>query len=192
MPDYSLVSVDVETTGPTPSTGELLSVGAVFLDEDLNLEAPHYTANIALPPIPKMDKDTTDWWKQWPEQWAECSTNCIKIKDAMWKLVEWTTSSVPGKPLFVAWPVGFDWGFINYNLHLHTGDNPFGYSPLCLKNYAAGLLRNPKMLTGTREEAYMPEGWLVKPEDIGLLPHIALNDAIAQAHMIHNIMRWTG
>jgi hypothetical protein len=110
----------------------------------------------------------------------------------MWAFSDWATTTVPGKPLFVAWPVGFDWGFVNNYLHLHTGGNPFGYSPLCLKNYAAGVLRNPEMLMGNREEAHMPDGWLVKPEDIGLLPHVALNDAIAQAHMIRNIMRWTG
>jgi hypothetical protein len=48
------------------------------------------------------------------------------------------------------------------------------------------------MLGGSREEAFMPDGWLVTPESIGLLPHIAINDAIAQAMMIRNIMRYTG
>lgn len=189
---YTLVSVDVETTGPAPGSGELCSIGAVTLDEDLEIGEDRFYVNIEFPEIPKHNADTMKWWKQFPNQWEMHRLSPLTIKDALWRLVEWAELQVPGKPLFVAWPVGFDWSWINTYCHGYTGQNPFGYSPLCLKNYAAGVLRNPSMLMGNREEAFMPEGWLVEPEDIGFIKHHALGDAMAQAHMIQRIMRYTG
>jgi len=191
--EYSLVSVDIETTGPSPSVSEMCSIGAVALDEDYN-RAEVFTVNLEFPPAAahKWDDNTMEWWKQWPEQWEAHRYSPLPVVDAMQMFADWLDEMVEGKPLFVAWPVGFDWGFVNDYFHDYLGRNPFGYSPLCLKNYAAGVLRNPAMLGGSREEAFMPDGWLVTPESIGLLPHIAINDAIAQAMMIRNIMRYTG
>jgi len=196
MADYSLVSVDVETTGPSPSTGELCSIGAIVLDENLEVPYPFddrtFYVNLKFPSVlAKMDADTMKWWKDWPKQWELHRAKAKAPAEAMWAFVAWLEKEVSGKPLFVAWPVGFDWGFINYYFHRYVGKNPFGYSPLCLKNYAAGLLRNPQMLMGSREEASMPEGWLVEPESVGMIKHHALGDAVAQAYMIRNIMRWT-
>jgi ribonuclease T len=194
MTEYSLVSVDIETTGPSPSVSEMCSIGAVYLDADLEIADIYFSANLEFPPAAahKWDDATMDWWKQWPEQWEAHRTNPQPVIEVMQKFADFLDDIVPGRPLFVAWPVGFDWGFVNDYFHDYLGRNPFGYSPLCLKNYAAGVLRNPGMLMGNREEAYMPDGWHISPESLGLLPHIAINDAIAQAHMIRNIMRWTG
>lgn len=192
MTDYSLVSVDIETTGPSPANGWMCSIGAVFLDEDRNVGKSYFSINLVKPDWGRENDDTMAWWKRFPEQWKAHRQGCVSVVLGMREFDNWIHDSVPGKPVFVAWPVGFDWGFINYYCHRYLGFNPFGYSPLCLKNYAAGVLRNPGMLMGTREEAGMPEGWLVTPEDCGLLPHIAINDAVAQAYMIRNIMQYSG
>jgi len=193
MTEYTLVSVDIETTGPAPSVAEMCSIGAVALDDDMETaEAFSVNLEFKTPGDPMVEEGTMRWWKHWPEQWNAHRTDVVQIKDAMWKFTDWLEKIRPSKPLFVAWPVGFDWGFVNYYFHKYVGFNPFGYSPLCLKNYAAGVLRHPGMLGSSREEAFMPDDWLVTPEDIGLVPHIAVNDAIAQAMMIRNIMRYTG
>ena len=189
---FSYVSVDIETTGPSPANSEMCSIGACYLDDDLEIAQDAFAVNLdfVVHNAPYSDPDTMTWWKQFPEQWKAHRENTVSPEAAMDLFVTWLDEVVTYKPVFVAWPVGFDWGFINYYLHKYVGGNPFGYSPMCLKNYAAGLLRKPAMLGGSRSEATMPDDFLVTPESIGRVSHIALDDAIAQAVMLRNILTY--
>jgi hypothetical protein len=182
------ISVDIETTGPTPYNGEILSIGAVPVhDRWKNLKsAPAFSMNLMQVTMAK-SVDTMKWWEQWPLQWSRHRDGQQPPNVAMAQFAKWL-SDITAKPIFVAWPAAFDFGFINYYFWKHCSYNPFGYSPVCLKNFTLGKLNRPKALIGNREEAEMPEGWLVTPEDIGLISHIALDDAIAQGYMLQHVL----
>src|SRR5205814_290344 len=42
----------------------------------------------------------------------------------------------------VAWPVSYDWQWINHYFHRFTGNNPFGYSAIDIKSYLWALSKN--------------------------------------------------
>jgi len=48
--------------------------------------------------------------------------------------------SLPGKPVFVAYPAGFDFLFIYWYLIRFTGESPFEFSAIDIKTYAMALL----------------------------------------------------
>lgn len=188
----AFISVDIETTGPTPCNGEILSIGAVLVHEGyLDLKsAPSFSMNLMQVTMAR-SADTTKWWEQFPLQWNSHREDQETPALAMAQFASWL-SIVSTKPIFVAWPAAFDFAFINYYFWKYCNYNPFGYSPVCLKNFALGRLNKPKALLGNREEAQMPEGWLVTPEEIGLTSHIALDDAIAQGYMLQTILNYQG
>ena len=47
-----------------------------------------------------------------------------------------------GKPVFVAYPAGFDFLFVYWYLIRFTGASPFSHSALDMKTYAMALLRS--------------------------------------------------
>jgi hypothetical protein len=189
MNDYVFVSVDVEYTGPSPANGELLSIGCCTVDaESYEIGRSKFSINLKTP-FGLEDPNTMQWWQTQPKAWEIHRQEQVNPVVAMPLWLEWL-ESLQAKPIFVAWPVGADWNFTNYYLWQITGQNPFGYSPMCLKNYALGVLRRPQGLLGNREEAQMPDNFVVTPESLGLTSHIALDDAIAQAHMLVNILQY--
>ena len=191
--DPTFISVDLEYTGQSPADGEICSIGAIPLvnnfssyepDEDntfyVNLEFEH-------PKVFRSNPETMDWWAQFPQQWEEHRANTVPILQGIRAFAEWA-KTVSTKPIFVAWPAAADWQFVNYYMYKYLGENPFGYSPVCIKNFALGVLHKPLALLGHREEAHMPDSWLIEPEQLGLRSHIALDDAIAQAYMLRQIL----
>jgi len=47
------------------------------------------------------------WWKTQPDAWAACRKDLQKPEIALPAYVEWV-EALPGKPVFVAYPAGFD------------------------------------------------------------------------------------
>jgi hypothetical protein len=184
-PPTVVVSVDIETTGPSPAVGSMLSVGAVAYDED-GAELGDYYATllevghgglVGSPPAPR-DADTMRWWSQWPDRWEDATRSPRYPTVVMREFAAWV-EALPGRPVFLAWPAGFDWSFVSYYLWRYVGRNPFGYSPLCLKAFGAGLVDAPEAMLSSREEGYFPADWVVTPAR----PHHALDDARAQGEM---------
>lgn len=209
MPDI-WVSVDVETTGPFPGMGELCSIGAVAYHGDTLEELDQLY--IRVDPASRFDKllvprgftrqqaldswlwggDTRQWWEQ---QEAEVLAEALypdrprmSFPVAGRTLHDWLRG-LPGKPVFVAHPAGFDWAWINYLLlanHLLPGmsvmeANPFGYRPACLRalSWAQG--------DGTEwsvDRASLPEF-----HHESEVPHHALHDAIAQGKTMVKVLQ---
>lgn len=46
---------------------------------------------------------------------------------------------LPGKIIFVAYPLAFDYPFVNYYLNKFAGRNPFGFAAIDIRSYAMGL-----------------------------------------------------
>ena len=99
----------------------------------------------------------------------------------MARYVRWIRS-LPGRPVFVAYPAGFDFLFVYWYLMRFVGESPFSHSALDMKSFAMALLGK-----GYRESTKrnMPKTWF------DALPHthIALDDAIEQGALFCNMLQ---
>jgi hypothetical protein len=121
------------------------------------------------------------WWKGNASAWEACRENLEAPDAAMARYLAWV-KALPGKPVFVAYPAGFDFLFVYWYLLRFAGESPFSHSALDIKSYAMAMLR-----TGYRDatKRNMPKRWF---DD---LPHthVALDDAIEQGALFCNMLR---
>jgi hypothetical protein len=89
---------------------------------------------------------------------------------------------LPGRPVFVGYPVVFDFGFVGWYLARFAGDNPFGFSALDVKSFAMAVLGVEFRQTTKR---HMPRAWFDPA-----LPHthVALEDALEQGALFINLL----
>jgi hypothetical protein len=173
------VSTDVETDGPIPGPNSMLSFGsAVYLADKTLLST--FSANLETLPGASGDPKTLAWWKTQPEAWEACRESPLPPEVAMKQYISWL-KELPGKPVFVAYPAGFDFTFIYWYLIRFTGESPFSHSALDMKTYAMAKLRLPFRESTKRN---MPKSWF---DD---LPHThkALDDAIEQGALFCNML----
>ncbi len=128
MEQETWISVDVETSGPTPSTGSLIAIGACLVDR------PEVAVELLLRPDPSLP-------------WSEEAAAVHGLDPAMLELAgqdpaaataafdAWVASVVPAgsRPVFVALNAPFDWMFVADAAWRHLGRNPFGVSALDIK-----------------------------------------------------------
>lgn len=174
------ISTDVETDGPIPGPHSMLSFGSAAYDADKTLIST-YSANLETLPGAAADPKTAAWWQTQPEAWAACRTNLEAPEAAMQRYVAWI-KTLPGRPVFVAYPAGFDFLFVYWYLIRFTGASPFSHSALDIKSYAMAMLK-----TGYRDSTKrnMPTKWF------DALPHnhVALDDAIEQGALFCNMLK---
>ena len=164
-----LISVDIEASGPSPSTGSLLSIGACVVDD------PRVAIYIELKPLPD---------RAWDEGAARVhqlnrehlEESGLEPEDAMADFETWIAEASSGsRPVFVGFNAPFDWMFVADYFWRYIGRNPFGVSALDLKSYYMGV-ENVQRWDLTRRTAV--------DERLGLAPdhsHHALEDARGQA-----------
>src|SRR4051812_1711085 len=173
------VSTDVETDGPIPGPHSMLSFGSAAYTADKQLVAT-FEANLHTLPDAKGHPETMAWWQTQPEAWAECRHDLRDPTEVMRAYVAWL-KALPGKPVFVGYPAGFDFLFVYWYLIRFAGESPFSFSALDIKTFAMATLG-----TSFRETAKkrMPKRWF---DD---LPHThkALDDAIEQGALFCNIL----
>jgi hypothetical protein len=174
------ISTDVETDGPIPGPHSMLSLGSAAYTADKQLLST-FTANLktldGATPHPK----TAAWWATQPEAWAACRSHQEAPEHAMRRYVSWL-KTLPGKPVFVAYPAGFDFLFVYWYLMRFIGESPFSHSALDIKTFAMALLKTDYRASTKRQ---MPKHWF---DD---LPHshIALDDAIEQGALFCNMLK---
>src|ERR671910_89003 len=105
--------------------------------------------------------DTLRWWQSQPEAWAACRRDARDPADVMPEYVRWV-EGLPGRPVFVAYPAGFDFLFVYWYLIRFAGESPFSHSALDIKTYAMALLGREYRESTKRN---MPREWFDK------LPH---------------------
>jgi hypothetical protein len=173
------VSTDVETDGPIPGPHSMLSFGSAALTRDKRLVAT-FEANLETLPGATGHPDTMTWWQTQPEAWAAHRENLRDPAEAMPAFVAWL-KGLPGKPVFVGYPAGFDFLFVYWYLIRFAGESPFSFSALDIKSYAMAVLGTDYRATMKRN---MPKDWFDK------LPHMhkALDDAIGQGALFCNIL----
>lgn len=179
MPEI-YVSVDIETDGPIPGRHSILSLGAAAFTEH-GAEAGRFSANFEAIPGFTPNPQTMKWWKTQPDAWAACRTKLQAPEVAMGGFVRWV-HSLPGRPVFVAYPAAFDFPFVQHYLNEFVGENPFGYAVIDIKTYAMALLRRPYHASG---KSAMPRAWI----DPAPHTHVALDDAVEQGRLFCNLLR---
>jgi hypothetical protein len=173
------VSTDVETDGPIPGPHSLLSFASAAYLPDKTLIGT-FTANLETLPDAMPDPGTRAWWEQRPDAYAATRTDLEDPATAMRRYVVWL-KQLPGRPVFVAYPAGFDFLFVYWYLIHFAGESPFSFSALDVKTYAMALLRTEYREAVKRR---MPRRWFDP------LPHthIALDDALEQGALFCNML----
>jgi hypothetical protein len=174
------VSTDVETDGPIPGPHSMLSFASAAYLADKTLVST-FSANLETLEGASGHPSTMEWWAKNPEAWAACRANVESATSAMPRYVAWL-KTLPGRPVFVAYPAGFDFLFVYWYLMRFAGESPFSHSALDIKTYAMAMLKK-----GYRDatKRNMPKRWF---DD---LPHthVALDDAIEQGALFCNMLR---
>ena len=176
------ISVDVETSGPTPGTGSLLSIGACLVDD------PDIGFEVRLRPDPALP------WSVEAEAVHLLSREQL-LRDglepaaATEALVAWVERVVPAghRPVLVALNAPFDWMFVADCCWRHLGRNPFGTSAIDLKALYLGRHLG-------EVEGWADTGRLRMLDRYPVdLPHLheALADAREQAYLCRAILRGT-
>lgn len=180
MANEIYVSTDVEADGPIPGPNSMLSFASAAFRISGELVST-FSANLELLPGASADPETQTWWKSQPEAWAACRTGCRPPEVAIPAYVEWLRS-LPGKPIFVGYPVAYDFMFVYWYLIRFTGQSPFSHSALDIKTAAMVALDVPYCDVSKRN---MPRSWF------GDQPHthVALDDAIGQGVLFCNILK---
>jgi hypothetical protein len=177
------VSTDVEADGPIPGPHSMLSFASAAYQPDKKLLGT-FAANLVTLPGAAGDPKTMAWWKSEPEAWAACRKAAQPPEKVMRDYLAWL-KSLPGKPVFVAYPAAYDFMFVYWYLIRFTGQSPFSHSALDIKTYAMAMLKK-----GYRESVKrnMPKRWFDK------LPHthLALDDAIEQGALFCNMLAENG
>lgn len=173
-----MISIDVETSGPTPAEHALLSLGACLVDDpatgfyiELQPERPGYTDDALA--VSGLDL-------------AELARTGTPADQAMRQFVDWV-AEVAGntRPVFVGHNACFDWMFVAECLHRHLGENPFGHSAIDMKSLFMGVARTTWSRT-TLADVARRYGKTVE------LPHHALADARIQAELFREILAEIG
>jgi hypothetical protein len=179
MPEI-YISTDVEADGPFPGPYSMLSFGSAAYLADKRLLST-FSANLETLPGASAHPKTAAWWETQPAAWAACRKDPEDPAIVMPRYVAWL-ESLPGRPVFVAYPAGFDFMFINWYLMRFAGESPFGHGALDIKTYAMAMLKS-----GYRDNTKqtLPRHWF---DD---LPHthIALDDAIEQGALFCNMLK---
>ncbi len=173
------VSTDVEADGPIPGPHSMLSFASAAFWPDKTLIAT-FEANLTLLPAAEPDPKTMAWWRGQPEAWAACRANPREPADVMPEYVAWV-KSLPGRPVFVAYPAAYDFMFVYWYLIRFAGESPFSHSALDIKTYAMTLLGTDYRDSVKRN---MPARWFDN------LPHthVALDDARGQGALFCNML----
>lgn len=173
------VSTDVEADGPIPGPHSMLSFASAAYTADKQLIGT-FSANLELLPDAKGHPLTMKWWKTEPEAWETCRQDLRDPAEALKDYVKWV-KKLPGKPVFVAFPVGFDFTFMFWYMMRFTGESPFSWSALDMKTFAMALSGLPyrKCI-----KPKLPKEWF---DD---LPHthVALDDALEQGALFCNML----
>jgi ribonuclease T len=183
MPTETWVSVDVETSGPSPHTGSLLAIGACLVaDEEHGIE-------LLLRPEPD---------RPWTAEAAAVhgldrailERDGLEPAEAMRAFERWLAEVVPAgsRPVFVALNAPFDWMWVADAFWRWLGRNPFGPSALDVKALYLGRHLPEVDRWGETGRVRMLERYPVHLPH----PHTALADAREQAVLVRRIVEAAG
>ncbi|MEE9159052.1 MAG: 3'-5' exoribonuclease [Gammaproteobacteria bacterium] len=173
------VSTDCETDGPIPGPHSMLSFASAAFQPDGTLVST-FSANLNVLPGASGHPETMKWWQGQPTAWEACRKDTRPPEKVMPEYRAWL-EALPARPVFIAYPAGFDFTFVYWYLMRFTGKSPFSHSALDIKTYAMALLRKDYRSSVKRA---MPKRWFSKRPH----SHVALDDAIEQGELFCNML----
>jgi DNA polymerase III epsilon subunit-like protein len=180
--DEAWISVDVETSGPTPGTGSLIAIGACLVDQ------PEVQFEATIAPIPGLawDPDTERIHGLTRERLA---TEGAAPEHAMRSFVDWVkVVAAERRAVFVGFNATFDWMFIADYVERFVGRNPFGTAGLDLKAlYLGRHLGEVRRWSDTTSDRVVQRYGVPLPHT-----HAPLDDALEQADMCRRILADAG
>jgi DNA polymerase III epsilon subunit-like protein len=169
------ISVDVETSGPSPSKHSLLAIGACTIAD------PRQTFYIELKPVSL----TADPQAQAIHglSLAALSETGTEPETAMERLAAWLDQVTPAgsRPVFVAFNAPFDWMFVCDYFHRYLGRNPFGHAALDIKSLFMGITGSTWSGTSLDEVSRI----ILNGHRIS---HHALEDALVQGEIFRRLL----
>ena len=179
MKEEIYISTDIEADGPIPGPNSMLSFASAAYTKEKKIVAT-FEANLHTLEGATGHPDTLKWWQTQEQAWEACRTNLQYPEEAMKNYFSWL-KELPGKPVFVGYPVSFDFMFVYWYLIKYVGECPFSHSALDIKTLATASMKIPYREISKRT---MPAHWF---DD---LPHThkALDDAIEQGALFCNIL----
>ena len=117
------VATDIESNGPSPGHHSMLSFGSVAFTPDKQIHAT-FTRNLELLQGAGEHLPTMQWWRTQQDAWRACRMNPVPAAKAMEDYLAWL-KNLPGRPVFVAHPVAFDYAWISWYLWKFVGEDPY-------------------------------------------------------------------
>jgi ribonuclease T len=172
-----LISVDIEASGPSPSTGSLVALGACLVDDP---EVAFYREIHPIEGVP---------WTAVAEEVHGLTRDHLAARGidpapAMAEFAVWLAEVAPqgSRPVFVGFNAPFDWMFVADYFHRFLGRNPFGISAIDLKSVFVGR-------HGIRDWAHTTKRHVLELHPVSLAhTHNALDDARMQAQLAHELL----
>jgi ribonuclease T len=175
----TFISVDIEASGPIPGEFSMLSVGACVVgatNQSFYVEIKPITRNVEPEALAVAGFDLDD-----------LARRGVEPARAMAEFEEWLRGvTPPGRtPVFVAYPLAFDWMFVAYYFHRFLRRNPFGISGVDVRSFYIGMMGTP-WTTSSKHD--------MEPQFTADLPltHNAREDAIAQAELFARLLAHQG
>ncbi|MDJ0948422.1 MAG: 3'-5' exoribonuclease [Alphaproteobacteria bacterium] len=185
QPDEVYVSTDIEADGPIPGAHSMLSLGSVAVSLD-GEELGRFAANLDPLPEARPHPRTMAWWETQPEAWEACRKDARPPQQVMMDYDAWL-KRLPGRPVFIGYPLLFDMMFVYWYQIRFVGSSPFGHSGMDIKSLAWTALGAGRDGITYRKSTKrnMPKEWLShRPHT-----HLAVEDAREQADLFLNIVR---
>lgn len=188
-----LISVDVECDGPVPGLGSLSSLGACV--------AGTFDVTGAFAPAPLDARFYCELRPQCdvfdPEALAvggldrdALARDGLDAREAMTRFAGWCRARADeagsgARPVFCAYPLGFDWLWVYGTMVACGVESPFGHSRcLDIKTLYAARARVP---IATAIKRNMPRDFF---SDELAHTHNALDDALGQAYLLQQLLGW--
>jgi hypothetical protein len=148
------VSIDIEADGPIPGPHSMLSLGAVALDAE-GTELGSWYANFDLLEGAQAHPDTQKFWAEHQKYYDLTRTWCQTPTEAMTHFVEWV-EALPGRPVAVAAPAGFDFTWVYWYMMRFVGRSAFSFSCVDMRTVSMCVLNRPYTETTKRR---WPRHW---------------------------------
>ena len=173
------ISTDVEADGPIPGKYSMLSFASAAYRADKTL-VDTFSANLETLPGAGEHPVTMKWWTSEPDAWAAFRKQTRPPEEVMPEYASWL-ERLPGSPVFVAYPLAFDFMFIYWYLISFAGRSPLSHSGLDIKSFAMAMMQSDYRKSN---KGQMPRRWF----DPMPHTHVALDDAIAQGALFCNML----
>lgn len=177
-------STDIETDGPLVGVHSMLSLGSVAFDHE-GREISQFSMNLEALNDATQDPDTMRWWSERPKAWEDARRDSRNVAEVMCAFELWVKGIAGPRnatPIFLAYPVGFDYTFVRWYLLKFAGNDPFQFDTVDIQSYAYALIGKHFEDSSMKK---LPEKY--KKDTSGKLPHIAVQDAQIQGRIFMSL-----